>query len=224
MTIVAGFTMNSCDDYESYAEQRDYELSSISKFIDNPSMGEIKGKPIKVISEAQFLANDTTTDVSKNEFVLFESNGVYMQIVTRGCGSVIKKNENATVLSRFTEYNINTGQKEYSNDTTTLQSLYEKYTVSNRSGSLYGSFLQTEDGLTYHGMMVYHGQSPYGGFNTNVPTGWLIPLRYVKLGRPSKEGEEVAKVRLIIPHDSGHLDASKAVAAYYYEITYQRGI
>lgn len=225
MTIVAGFAMNSCDDYESYADKRDYELSSISKFIANPIMGEIKGKPIKVISEAEFLANDTTTDVEKNEFVLFENTGVYMQIVNRGCGSIIKNNENAIVLSRVNEYNINTGQMEYSNDSTDWQDYYEKYTVSNRSGSLYGSFMTKEDNPSYYyGMMYLHGYSEYSGYSPNVLTGWLIPLRYVKLGRPSKEGEDVAKVRIIVPHDSGHLDASRSVAAYYYELTYQRGI
>lgn len=226
MTIVAGFAMNSCDDYESYADKRDYELSSISKFIANPIMGEIKGKPIKVISEAEFLANDTTTDVEKNEFVLFENTGVYMQIVNRGCGSIIKNNENTTVLSRVNEYNINTGQLEaipFSENTAYyMEDILESYSVSNRSGSLYGSFMINEE--SYQGLMYRHGYSEYSGYSPNVLTGWLIPLRYVKLGRPSKEGEDVAKVRIIVPHDSGHLDASRSVAAYYYELTYQRGI
>ena len=77
LLAVVGMTMYSCsDDYETYAEQRDYELSHLSSFVNNPSLGEIKGKKINVISEEQFLANDTVTDVSKNEFVLFED-GVY---------------------------------------------------------------------------------------------------------------------------------------------------
>ena len=53
--------MTSCDDYASYAEQRDYELSALSRFINNPSFGEIKGKKINVISEEEFL-KDTITD------------------------------------------------------------------------------------------------------------------------------------------------------------------
>ena len=53
---VFGITMCSCsDDYESYEEKRDYERAAISRFIDNPTCGEIKGKKINVISEEEFL-------------------------------------------------------------------------------------------------------------------------------------------------------------------------
>ena len=59
LLAVVGMTMYSCsDDYETYAEQRDYELSHLSSFVNNPSLGEIKGKKINVISEEQFLANE----------------------------------------------------------------------------------------------------------------------------------------------------------------------
>ena len=51
LLAVVGLTMYSCDDYETYAEQRDYEISRISSFINNPTQGEIKGKKINVISE-----------------------------------------------------------------------------------------------------------------------------------------------------------------------------
>ena len=37
-----------------------------------------------VISERQFFDQDTMTDVSKNEFVLLESSGIYLQIVEKG--------------------------------------------------------------------------------------------------------------------------------------------
>jgi hypothetical protein len=49
-----------------------------------------------------------------------------------------------------------------------------------------------------------------------------VPLNYVKIGRPENEGEETAKVRLIVPHSQGTADASSSVTPYYYEITYQR--
>ena len=75
LLVVVGMTCISCDDYETYEQQRDYERSKISSFINNPPMGEIKGQKITVISEAEFL-KDTVTDLSKNEFVLFED-GVY---------------------------------------------------------------------------------------------------------------------------------------------------
>ena len=58
----------------------------------------------------------------------------------------------------------------------------------------------------------------------SVPEGWLVPLSYIKLGRPQKEGDEIAKVRLIVPHEMGHEVALKGVCAFYYEITYERGI
>ena len=58
--------------------------------------------------------------------------------------------------------------------------------------------------------------------STSVPGGWLVPLNYVKIGRPENEGEETAKVRLIVPHSQGTADASSSVTPYYYEITYQK--
>ena len=218
LLAVVGLTVYSCDDYETYAEQRDYERSRISSFVDNPSMGEIKGKKINVISEDEFLANDTTTDVSKNEFVLF-GNGVYMQIVRRGCGSVLKDGETTSVLCRFKEYNINGDSLFNRNDNPLYQQvLYDKFDVRNVSGTFEASFSKTEDNVGYQSQMykVYNSAS--------VPAGWLVPLTYIKLGRPTKEGEEIAKVRLIVPHDQGQVMASQQVCAFYYEITYERGI
>ena len=59
----------------------------------------------------------------------------------------------------------------------------------------------------------------YGG---SVPAGWLVPLSYVKVGRPQSFEEECAKVRLIVPHTQGHATASSNVTPYYYVITFQR--
>jgi hypothetical protein len=44
------------------------------------------------------------------------------------------------------------------------------------------------------------------------------------LGRPAKEGDEITKVRLIVPHEEGHMYASDHLIAMYYEITFERGI
>ena len=49
-----------------------------------------------------------------------------------------------------------------------------------------------------------------------------MPLNYVNVGRPEKEDDEVAKVRLIVPHSQGTADASSSVYPCYYEITYER--
>ena len=217
LLAVVGLTMYSCDDYETYAEQRDYEISRISSFINNPTQGEIKGKKINVISEEEFL-KDTITNLSKNEFVLL-GNGVYMQIVRRGCGSILKNGECTTVLCRFKEYNINADSLQLRNDAAlTQQDYYEKFDVYNTSGTFSASFKKSEENTGYHGVMYYRYST------ASVPSGWLAPLSYIKLGRPANDGDEVAKVRLIVPHDQGHSNANSGVYACYYEITYERGI
>lgn len=224
--VVFGMTIWSCDDYEDYSELRDYELSAVSRFVDNPSFGEIMGKKINVISEKEFL-KDTITDVSKNEFVLFE-NGVYMQIVRRGCGSVLKNGEKAAVLCRYKEYNINERNDSavlvsFNDDPVKYQSLYDKIDVVNNSGTFKKSWSLTEDNTGYQSRLYAYYASKYKT-SISVPEGWLVPLSYIKLGRPQKEGDEIAKVRLIVPHEMGHEVALKGVCAFYYEITYERGI
>ena len=219
---VVGITMYSCtDDYETYEEKRDYERSAISRFIDNPTCGEIKGQKINVISEEEFL-KDTITDVSKNEFVHFS-------------GNILKNGESATMICRFKEYNLNTTDdtKRLSlmNDApNTDQQYYEKIDVLNNSGTFIASWCVKEDKTEYHGTMPnkYYSTDRNGNFlsPTVVPQGWCVPLSYIKLGRPVNENEEIAKVRLIVPHDMGHLIASSSdnIYAYYYEITYERGV
>ena len=57
---VCTFMMSSCDDDDTYADMKDKEKRAINSFLlDNEFCG-----PIKVISEEEFLENDTTTDVS----------------------------------------------------------------------------------------------------------------------------------------------------------------
>ncbi len=205
LSLVFGtMAMLSCDDVETYAEQRDAERAAISQFLVD--------RKIKVISEEEFLANDTTTDVSKNEYVLFENTGVYMQIVRRGCGEILKKDESADILTRFDEYNINGDSLQLSNQTVSTGYLPDKYTVWNTSGSFSASFVSGQS-LMY---MAYGSAS--------VPAGWLVPLSYIRLGRLVEEGDELAKVRIIVPHDQGHSYASQGVYACFYELTYQRGL
>ncbi len=209
-------TVTSCDEYETYEQKRDFERSQISSFVNNPTMGEITGKKINVITETEFL-KDTVTDLSKNEFVLFED-GVYMQIVRRGCGSILKNGEAATVLCRFKEYNINTGELSVRNDSAYYgHQYYDKFDVTNSSGTLTGVFCI--EGGEYQSMLCHQ----YG--NHLVPDGILEPLKYIKLGRPTNAGEEIAKVRLIVPDDQSHTPNDiNYMCAYYYEITYERGI
>ena len=61
----------ACDDTVTYSEMKEKERDAVNNFV--------KEKGIKIISYAEFVANDSTTDVAKNEFV--EIYDVYMQIV-----------------------------------------------------------------------------------------------------------------------------------------------
>ena len=58
---------------------------------------------------------------------------------------------------------------------------------------------------------------------TNVPAGWLEPLHYVNLGRYTGEKDQIAKVRVVVPHSSGTTRASSKVYPCFYEITYEQG-
>ena len=65
----------ACNDVVSYADLKEKEKDAINSFL--VSNNFVEG-PINVISQAEFIAKDSTTDVSKNEFVLLGSTGVYM--------------------------------------------------------------------------------------------------------------------------------------------------
>ena len=73
--VVASASVISCDDEETYAEQKEREARQIENWISQHNIREI--------SMTEFL-RDTVTDVDRNEYVLFSDNGVYMQIVKRG--------------------------------------------------------------------------------------------------------------------------------------------
>lgn len=203
IAFIAAVTVISCDDTETYAEQKDKERAAISRFIADSA--------ITVITESQFKEQGYKTDVSKNEFVLMQNSGVYMQIVREGCGEKIKEGETTTVLCRFTEYNILTDSLQLTNDILSFSSIVDKMTVTNSSGSFTASFI---DGQSV--MVMFYG-------TTSVPSGWLVPLTYIKVGRPENAGDEIAKVNLIVPHTQGHAYASSGVYPCYYTITYERG-
>ena len=63
----------------------------------------------------------------------------------------------------------------------------------------------------------------YGNGSTTVPQGWLVPLTFINLGRYIHADDEIAKVRLIVPHDMGQAYATASVYPCLYDITYQRG-
>ena len=204
LACAALFTLMSCDDTESYADQKKKERSAIRSYIAKEN--------IKVITEKEFHAQDSTTDVSKNEYVLFETTGVYMQIIREGCGEKLKDGETATVICRFKEWNLLTDSLQLANNIENSSLNFpDQMSVKNTSGTFKASFIQ--------GSSVMY--SIYG--SGSVPAGWLAPLSYIKIGRPAKPGEEIAKVKLIVPHTQGHQYASSGGYPCLYEITYQRG-
>lgn len=204
LTLLAIVALASCSDSETYADMKKKERSAINRYIAN--------QKIKVISEDVFNAQNQTTNVDKNEWVLFDGTGVYMQIVREGCGEKLESGKTEKVLCRFNEYNI-----LESDSTLQCSNIYsylwevEKMTVKNTSGTFSGTF-DKESSLMYN---TYSSAA--------VPSGWLVPLTYIKLGIPASETDEIAKVKLIVPHSMGQSNASQNVYPCMYEITYQLG-
>ena len=203
------FTTTSCNDGETYAEQKNKEKKAIRKFIeDNDFVG-----PINVIDEAQFYAQDSLTDTTKNQCVLFNDDGIYMQIVRKGGGKTMREmamempdsTVSKVLLCRFLEYDIESADTTNTNiDTPSIvDKMLCKYSQYSRSYT--GSFTE--------GLMLT-------AYKATVPQGWLKPLDFIRLTR---DAGDIAKVRLIVPHSSGTTNASGYVLPFYYEITYQLG-
>ena len=205
LLLVSATAITSCSDDETYADQVKRERSAINAYIADSS--------VNVISEEQFRSQNYTTDVSKNQFVLFESSGLYMQIVRKGSGKPIASGESARILCRYTERNLMTDSIQASN---TISPYYYRYVevmnVTNNSGTFSGSFEQ-KTSLMY---LFYN--------STAIPSGWLAALPYVNIGRYINDDDETAKVRLIVPHDLGHQYATSGVYPCLYDITFERGI
>ena len=198
IAIVAVLT--NCNDYETYGDKKEKERNAISKFISDYG--------IIVISEDQFVLQGYTTDTTRNEFVKLNKSGVYMQIARPGCGEKLKDGETANLCCRFREYNIEADSATFRNNTDLYSNRVDVMRVTNTSGSFSGSFTQ--------GIMLSVYQT------ASVPAGWLVPLAYIKIGRPKSLTDEKSKVRLIIPHSQGHTIAAQEVLPYYYEITYEK--
>ncbi|MCI6822038.1 MAG: DUF4827 domain-containing protein [Bacteroidales bacterium] len=208
----------SCDDEETYADRREKENQQIQNFLntgvsltdtnsDTYSINVPGG--INVISESDFAAKGYTTDVSRNEYVLFNSSGVYMQIMRKGPGKPLAEGETATVLVRYTEYDIASAYIRSTNVLNSYAVMPDVMTCSNSYGTIQASFLSGVMKNTYD--------------TSTVPAGWLIPLKYINLGRQESEDEEVARVRVIVPSTQGQINASANVYACFYDISYTRG-
>lgn len=216
--VVMSSFFQSCSDNDSYAERREQEKKQIQAFLKTGALVVDKDSgdsliyvpPIKTITESQFYANDSTTDVSKNEYVLFAGTGVYMQIERKGTGKKLESGETATVICRYTEFNIATDSIQTSNNVLTYEGHPDIMIAQNTYGTLSGTFAS---GV----MKTFYGSS--------VPSSWLIPLQFINLRRQISDTSEIAKVRLIVPSTQGQSNAALYTNIYpcYYEITYQRG-
>lgn len=204
----------SCQDYETYGDKKAKEREAISRFLSQQN--------IKVISETTFKEQGETTDTTANEYVYLNRNGVYMQIRRKGCGDMLEEGKTATVLCRFVEYNILADSMLVRNDIPYF--IYNNYLGQVIDCSQYVDKMSVlRSGTTFTASFLAGGMMyMYHSTSTSVPTGWLVPLNYINIGRPDKEGEETAKVRLIVPHSQGHSTASSNVYPYYYELTFQR--
>ncbi len=218
MVLPALFVLASCDDEETYAEQKEKERDAIAAFlgrnvniIDETGDTICKVGVINKISEEQFLAQDTVTDLSRNEYVLFSSSGVYMQIVRRGVGEVMKPGDRKRIICRFLEYNILGDSIQLRSNVPYWHTNPDIMDVTNTSGTFSAYFNTT----------VNSGGAMYAAYSsTSVPKGWLVPLSYIKVGRQFSE-DQISKVRLIVPHSEGHANATSSVYPCFYEITYQ---
>ena len=205
--IAIAAVLSSCNDYETYGDKKEKERNAIAKFISDSS--------IVVISEDQFNQQNYTTNLTRNEFVKLDKSGVYMQIVREGCGTILQDGESTKLVCRFSEFSILDDTLTVCNNNANL-AVYGKSVVgmpdiiqvSRSSGSYTASF---ESGVMY---------TAYG--SASVPAGWLVPLTYVNVGVPQSDDDEIAKVRLIVPHSQGHSVATQNVTPYYYELTLQR--
>jgi hypothetical protein len=195
--VVASASVISCDDEETYAEQKEREARQIENWISQHG--------INVLSMSEFL-RDTITDVARNEYVLFSDNGVYMQIVERGKGHAVQPGEQTYINATYVERYVSSG------DTITMNKFESEpdfFSLSRKGDNYTASFIQREN--RHIGVMLRR-------YGYSVPNAWLMPFPYIKPGMLSS----AAKVRLIVPHNQGTQTAAANVYPTFYEITLSR--
>ncbi len=132
-------------------------------------------------------------------------------IVREGVGERLKSGESKRVLVRYTEFNILRDSVQSTNEISSDDSPWvDVMDITNSYGTFTASF--NTDGYS----------KMYSLYKTaSVPAGWLVPFTYIRLGRQATE-EQIAKVRLIVPHSQGQSDASNNVYPCFYEIKFQQ--
>ena len=185
----------ACDDTVTYSEMKEKEIEAIKDYI--------KKNGITIITYKDFVAQDSVTDLQRNEYV--EIDGVYMQIVHNPKNADdarrIDEGDTRNILVRYAEYNIQSA------DTLSSNKYYgapDEMRVTNTSGTYSAAFTS--------GVMMSLYSSSY------VPTGWLVPFDYLWFTRHQSQ---LAKVNLIVPHTKGTSNATTYVYPCFYEITFQ---
>lgn len=197
--FLLGGVVTSCNDDKTYAEMKEDEKEAIQRFIER--------EKIEVITEEEFEAQDSVTDLAKNQYVLLKESGVYMQIVKRGEGKPLKDGRHE-VLARYVEERIGLEKNDtisFNNDPSIPGMAHPDVLTLTKKEDSYSAMFKS-------GMMPTAWQSP------SVPTGWIVPFNYIRVGR---EIAGRSKVRLIVPHNQGQMNASQYVYPCYYEIIYQ---
>ena len=112
----------------------------------------------------------------------------------------IADGDSRNMLVRYSEYNILDGDTISANN---FMGEADEMRVSNNGGTFSATFTS--------GVM----KSIYGN---SVPTGWLVPLRFLKFTRSQSN---LAKVNIIVPHSKGTTTAAMYVYPCLYQITFQ---
>ena len=199
MVFGLGLFFQSCNNGKTYAEMKEEEREAIKRFIEL--------NDIKVIDEDQFAEQDSTTDVSANEYVLFEETGVYMQVVERGNGEPLGEGRHE-ILVRYVEERI---KQDGDSDTISLNTLSNLHAHPDE-------FVLTKQDKSYSATFTTLGAMYNAHTSAYVPSGWLMALNYLKVGR---EISGRSKIKLILPHSQGTSTATAEVFPCFYEITYQ---
>ena len=199
MVFGLGLFFQSCNNGKTYAEMKEEEREAIKRFIEL--------NDIKVIDEEQFAEQDSTTDVSANEYVLFEETGVYMQVIERGNGESLGEGR-YEILVRYVEERI---KQNGDADTLSLNNLSNLYAHPDE-------FILTKEDKSYSATFTTLGAMYNTHSSAYVPSGWLMALNYLKVGR---EISGRSKIKLILPHSQGSYTATTEVFPCFYEITYQ---
>ena len=201
LMMVFGLAMSfqSCNNGKTYAEMKEDEREAIKRFIEL--------NDIKVIDEDQFAEQDSLTNVAANEYVLFEETGVYMQVVERGNGDALEDGRHE-ILVRYLEEQI---VEDGTTDTLSLNTISNLYAHPDE-------FILTKQDKTLSASFTANGAMYAAHSSAYVPSGWLLPLNYLRVGR---EIAGRSKIKLILPHGQGTATASGQVFPCYYEITYQ---